>query len=366
MELINFGCSLFWKGNMNKQANIWCIIPAHNEVQGIEKTIMDLSIQSLPVNILVVADNCTDGTEEIVRGLIPKYSNLYLFRTVSNEDRKAGAINQAIKVLGNIQEKINAVLIMDADTRIDYQAAEKGWDTLSSDSTLAAVCSKAGVMPYTGKNPFEWVLYHLQRLEYSQFDSQRVETLGNIKVVHGMAALHRWDCILEVGGYDPKNLVEDYDLTIRYKRVDYKVTIDLEMKAWTEVPVKLKEWWIQRLRWNRGGLDTLKKHGWNKTTRGYILQHFVSNFLLIFQLYFSVIFIKMLLQGTLIMHGIVVLSFILSFLIGLYTMIYLENKKFCDWIIRILLIPEMLYDWLQTLNQYHAYYNFILNRKQSW
>ncbi len=37
MELINFGCSLFWKGNMNKQANIWCIIPAHNEVQGIEK-----------------------------------------------------------------------------------------------------------------------------------------------------------------------------------------------------------------------------------------------------------------------------------------------------------------------------------------
>ncbi len=34
-----------------------------------------------------------------------------------------------------------------------------------------------------------------------------------------MAALHRWDCILEVGGYDPKNLVEDYDLTIRYKEL---------------------------------------------------------------------------------------------------------------------------------------------------
>lgn len=347
------------------QPVIWAIVPAHNEESIIEQTIKDLVAQTLPVKILVVFDNCTDNTQKIVQNLIPYYRNLYSFKTKYNNKKKAGAINQAIESL-HVNEEFDAILVMDADTRIDINAVEFGWKKLKSDPKIAAVCSKAGVLPYKGTKFFEWVLYLLQRLEYSDFDSQRIETLGAVKVVHGMAAIHRWSSLKEVGGFDDNNLVEDYDLTIKYKEVGYKTTVELKMKAWTEVPVVLKEWWTQRLRWSRGGLDTLKKHGWNNITKKYILQHIFTNILLLFQWVFLLAFLVMILNGSLIMHGYVLVVTIFSVLCSMYRLKYLEERNFFHYCFRMAIFPEMLYGILQSLNQYHAYYNFFLNKKQSW
>lgn len=349
---------------MNTKPQLLAIIPAHNEEQSIAKTIEDLLDQSLGILILIVCDNCTDNTVPIVKEFERRYKSVKLMETVNNKTKKAGAINQAIKAIGNYP--LDGILLMDADTRIDRKAVEEGWNTLSSDPTLAAICSKAGVLPYEGKNPFEWILYYLQRLEYSLFDSQRVETIRNIKVVHGMSALHRWSAILEVGGFDDNNLVEDYDLTIRYKEAGYNVTVNLEMKAWTEVPVRLKSWWKQRLRWNRGGVDTLKKHGWNNVTRNYILQHYVMSIITIIQWFFLIMFVIMIFQGNLLMHGFVLIVTLLSLLSSLYRLKYLEKRGVVDYVFRLLLLPEMVYGFLQSLNQFHAYYNFFLNKKQSW
>jgi cellulose synthase/poly-beta-1,6-N-acetylglucosamine synthase-like glycosyltransferase len=347
-----------------KSPQLLAIVPAHNEQKIIANTIVDLLNQSLGISILIVADNCSDDTVSIVKEFERQYPNVKLMETVDNNKKKAGAVNQAITAIGNYP--LDAILLMDADTRIDVYAVERAWNTLSSDRTLAAVCSKAGVLPYEGKNLFEWFLYYLQRLEYSLFDSQRVETLGCIKVVHGMAALHRWSSILEVGGFDDDNLVEDYDLTIRYKEAGYNVTIELEMKAWTEVPVKLRDWWKQRLRWNRGGVDTLKKHGWNVVTKNHIIQHYVMNIITIFQWVFLIMFVALLFRGGLLMHGLVLIITLLSMSSSIYRLKYLEERNVLDYVFRLLLIPELLYGILQTSNQYHAYYNFLTNKKQSW
>ncbi len=51
---------------MKMKPNIVVIVPAHNEESVIEKTIYDLLKQTLPVNIIVVADNCTDQTVLLV------------------------------------------------------------------------------------------------------------------------------------------------------------------------------------------------------------------------------------------------------------------------------------------------------------
>jgi len=343
---------------------VLAIIPAHNEQNQIGTVIEDLLNQSMPVPILVVLDNCTDGTKAVVKEYLKMYRQVYFYETVHNTKKKAGAINQILKVIWDYP--LEALLIMDADTRIDKYAVEHAWKVLKSDDSLSAICSKAGVLPYQGKNIFKRMLYRLQRLEYSLFDSQRVETFLGIKVVHGMAALHRFSAIKSVGGYDDDNLVEDYDLTVRYKESGFKVTVDLNMKAYTEVPVSLKDWWVQRLRWNRGGLETLKSHGWNKVTRKDILQHYFMNIMTPFQYVFLIAFIVMLLQGYLLMHGLVLVLTLLGMVSGIYRLKYLEDRTVLDYILRFSLIPEMAYGLLQSFNQYHAYFKFLFNKKQSW
>ncbi len=349
---------------MNEGPKILAIVPAHNEEKIISQTIRDLLDQSKEIDILIVADNCTDDTVSIVKRYEQEYRNVKLFETSGNTRKKAGAINQAIQMIGSFP--LEAVLIMDADTRIDKYAVENGLKTLQSDYKLAAVCSKAGVLPFHGRTFSEWIMYELQRLEYSMFDSQRVETLDNIKVVHGMCALHRWSVLQSVGGYDDGNLVEDYDLTLRYKEAGYKVTIELEMRAWTEVPLTLSEWWIQRLRWNRGGVDTLRAHGWNEVTSKYIWEHLWMNILLAFQWVFLFGFAAMLIQGKIVMHGVVLIVMFLGIFANLYRLKYLEDRKPSDFLFRILLFPEMVYGFIQSVNQYHAYWNSFTNRKQSW
>jgi cellulose synthase/poly-beta-1,6-N-acetylglucosamine synthase-like glycosyltransferase len=347
--------------------NIWAIVPAHNEGSIIAGTIRDLVSQTLTVTILVVLDNCTDNTLDVVKNLIPYYPNLYFFVTKENRKKKAGAINQALKNLSN-NGGIDALLIMDADTRIDKHAVEFGWNKLNSNSKLAAVCSKAGVLPFPcqEKNLFRHFLYELQRLEYSEFDAQRVETFGNIKVVHGMAALHRWTALKKVGGFDEDNLVEDYELTIKYKEAGYNVTAELSMKAWTELPLSLKEWWKQRLRWNRGGLDTLKDHGWNNITRRYILQHYWMNIFMAFQWVFFAAFVTMLIQREFSMHGLVLILTAVSILASLYRLKYLERISFIDILFRVSLIPEVFYEFMISINLYHSYFLFFSKKEQSW
>lgn len=351
---------------MTKKYKVIAIVPAHNEEKTIQQTVESLIQQTQPLLTIVVADNCIDNTISIVRRLEEKYETVKLFETVNNTKKKAGAINQVFEQIKISGVDIDAILLMDADTRMSKEAIQEGYKRLFSDETLAAVCSRAGVIPYKGRNPFEWILYQLQRLEYASFDTQRIETLGKIKVVHGMCGLHKWSAFKEVNGFNDNNIVEDYDLTIKYKEAGYKVSFVPSMKAWTNVPTTLREWWRQRLRWHRGGIDTLREHGWNKTTKMEILQHFWVNFLMIFQFYFLVVLMLMLVQGFFVMHGIVLIIMLLGLFEGLYRLKYLEDKKFVDYLFRVILIPEMVYGLMNNLNLYNSYYLSFMKKEQSW
>src|SRR5687767_7735992 len=61
--------------------------------------------------IVVCADNCTDNTADIAEA-----AGAYVFETVGNEHKKAGALNQALdRVLPALHDE-DAILVMDADS----------------------------------------------------------------------------------------------------------------------------------------------------------------------------------------------------------------------------------------------------------
>jgi len=357
--------------------SITVLIPAHNEEEIIQKSIESIFEQSLvPHQVIVISDNSNDNTVKIALEMKKKYNEkLIVYETINNKTKKAGALNQ---VLNNFTID-DFVLVMDADTVLDKNALKEAMKTFNHDNTIGAVCSKAGLLPYEGNSKWEKFLWHLQHLEYATFDSYRVETLNKVKVCHGMCTLFRTKALrsakyfrkvwlnADIGYFDEHNLVEDLELTTCIAQ-NWGTTVNLKMKAYTEVPTSLRELWIQRTRWFRGGIDCLKTHGINKITKYEFFGHmlFILKLILTFLIWAMTINIYFTTGITFIMSWPVFFLLGLGLYNSIYRTQYIENINKWDIIIRLLIIPETLYYWFNSFALIKSYYMVIFNIKQKW
>ena len=91
------------------------LVPAHDEEGCIAEALRSVWAQSrVPDRVMVAADNCSDGTAEVAR-----LWGAEVFETVGNAHKKAGALNQALRLLLPQLGDDAAVLVMDADSFLD-------------------------------------------------------------------------------------------------------------------------------------------------------------------------------------------------------------------------------------------------------
>src|SRR5262245_9513055 len=115
--------------------SVTVLIPAHNEEASLRHTISSLQSQShRPDRIIVVADNCTDSTVAIARR-----AGVEVVESVDNSEKKAGALNQALKRVLPGQGDNDLVMVMDADTVLDDGFLETAVARFTSDRALMAV-----------------------------------------------------------------------------------------------------------------------------------------------------------------------------------------------------------------------------------
>jgi hypothetical protein len=120
------------------------LIPAHNEEASLPATLRSLRSQShRPERVVVVADNCTDRTVALARR-----AGVEVVESVDNTDKKAGALNQALRVLLPDLGDNDVVMVMDADTVLDdgfLEAAVRrsGSSSATSTSATRATCGAA-------------------------------------------------------------------------------------------------------------------------------------------------------------------------------------------------------------------------------
>jgi len=184
---------------------IIAIVPAHNGENYIKQTVAALASQTVPIDILIVSDNSTDRTVAVVKDLQKQYPQLSLMETVNNKSKKSGALNQALKKLMSTEKNIKYVIIQDVDTIVEPGIVEAAMKEFANNPRLGAVCSRAGVQNHDpGLGLWNRLIWRLQKIEYGGFDSQRVETLDRIKVVHGMAAAYRLAALEDVVEYRRK------------------------------------------------------------------------------------------------------------------------------------------------------------------
>jgi cellulose synthase/poly-beta-1,6-N-acetylglucosamine synthase-like glycosyltransferase len=254
------------------------LVPAHNEEEAIEETLESLHNQTRPVDrIIVVCDNCTDRTEEIIEPL-----DCETFRSKDNTQKKAGALNQALVSLYQELEDHDKVLVMDADSILDEQFVQVACDLLAQDPQVGAVSAA-----YIGKKK-PGFLPMMQRIEYAHERRRVARKMAHVTCLSGTAVVFNMGALRHLlsergklvpgqvnkpEAYLSVSLTEDFEITLALKVLGYKLLSPKGCISHTDVMPTVKMLWSQRLRWQRGTLETLRLYGFNRLTyRLYLTQ----------------------------------------------------------------------------------------------
>jgi cellulose synthase/poly-beta-1,6-N-acetylglucosamine synthase-like glycosyltransferase/peptidoglycan/xylan/chitin deacetylase (PgdA/CDA1 family)/spore germination protein YaaH len=226
------------------------IVPAFNEERVIEATLRSLLNSDYDnFEIIVVDDGSQDRTSEVVREHFGEQPLVRLF-TETNAG-KASALN-----LGLRQAKGDVIVALDADTQFPGNTIRM-LARRFVDPEIGAVAGNAKVGNRIN------IVTRWQALEYitsQNMDRRAFASLNCITVVPGSVGAWRRDLIEICGGFSADTLAEDQDLTLRIRKLGYKIGYEESAIGWTEAPHSLKMLARQRFRWAYGTLQCLWKH----------------------------------------------------------------------------------------------------------
>ena len=240
------------------------LIPAHNEASCIADTIASLRSQShQPARIIVVADNCTDGTVAIADA-----AGVDVIETVGNTKKKAGALNQVLPTVLADAGANDTVMVMDADTTLDQGFLAAAVSRLTDDRALMAV----GGLFYGEEGA--GLIGQFQRNEYTRYAREIGRRRGRVFVLTGTASIFRPRALRTVSAergrsipgvpgdiYDTLVLTEDNELTLAIKSLGGLMISPRQCTVVTEVMQTWRALWVQRLRWQRGAVENLGSYG---------------------------------------------------------------------------------------------------------
>jgi glycosyltransferase involved in cell wall biosynthesis len=175
--------------------NYYIVIPSHNEETLISLTLQSLVEQTvLPTKIVVVNDNSTDNTEEIVSSFVSKYPFISLVNKTSNAIHLPGSkVIQAFqKGLETLDENYDFIVKADADLIFPNNYFETIIKHFKSDERIGM----AGGFCYIEKNG-NWILENLTDKDHIRgaLKSYRKVTF---KQIGGLKPEMGWDTVDEL------------------------------------------------------------------------------------------------------------------------------------------------------------------------
>ncbi|WP_156760209.1 glycosyltransferase family 2 protein [Microbacterium karelineae] len=356
------------RGRFAGEVTITAVIPAHDEAESLAATIASLRRQTTPPErIVVVADNCTDDTIAVARA-----AGVEVIVTVDNDRRKAGALNQALAdVLPGLGAN-DAVLVMDADTRLASAVfLETARQRMTDDRALMAV---GGL--FLGEQG-HGLLGQFQRNEYTRYSREIERRRGRVFVLSGTASVFRPEALRTVAAargsllpghhgdvYDTVALTEDNEITIAIKTLGGLVTSPQDATVTTELMPSWRMLWRQRLRWQRGAIENLASYGVTHTTARYWSQQIGIGYSVIALLSYFALLVIMLLA----IDEWVWFTFWLS--IGV---IFAAERIVTVWrggwrarILAALVLPELVYDLFIDVVFVKGVIDMTVAREATW
>ena len=161
--------------------NIYIVIPAHNEEDSIAFTLESLVNQTLlPKKIVIVNDNSSDGTQQIVETFTTKYSWITLVNSNSSNEHLPGTkiINAFYKGFETLNENYDVICKFDADLIFPKNYLETLVSHFNTDAKLGMIAGHCYI-----KRGKEWQL----------------ESLTGKGHIRGALKAYRKTCFFEIG-----------------------------------------------------------------------------------------------------------------------------------------------------------------------
>ncbi len=219
------------------------IVPGRNEGEHIYKLVMSMKEQTYTnYEFIVIDDGSIDDTERICKSL-QKNGFIDLFLRNDVRGGKASAAN-----LGFRYSRGKIVVHLDADCSYDNDALEKIIIPFYLDENIGAVGGNILVRNYKDS-----LCATLQAIEYSDTISVgRITSsyLGIYRVVSGAFGAFKREALERVGGWDIGPGL-DGDITVKLRKLNYKIEFEPEAICQTSVPNTFKKLVKQRLRWDK-------------------------------------------------------------------------------------------------------------------
>ena len=173
----------------------YIVIPTYNEEQFIGLTLQSLADQTvLPTKVIVVNDNSTDSTAEIVLAFAEKNPWISLVTKTSSAIHLPGSkVIQAFqKGLESIDEDYDLIVKVDADLIFPSNYFETIIQHFKSDATIGMV----GGFCYIEKNG-EWILENLTDKDHIR-GALKAYRKATFKQIGGLRAQMGWDTVDEL------------------------------------------------------------------------------------------------------------------------------------------------------------------------
>ncbi len=175
--------------------NYYIVIPAHNEEAFIALTLQSLISQTvLPKKVVVVNDNSTDKTAEIVTAFAKENPFITLVNKTSEAIHLPGSkVIQAFhKGFETLDEDYDVIVKLDADLILPNNYFETVLNIFEKDATIGM----AGGFAYIEKNG-QWILENLTdkdhiRGAFKAYRKECFQQIGNLKPAMG------WDTVDEL------------------------------------------------------------------------------------------------------------------------------------------------------------------------
>lgn len=192
--------------------NYYIVIPTYNEEKFVTLTLQSLVEQTvLPKKIVVVNDNSTDKTEEIVTAFAKEYPFISIVNKASDAIHLPGSkVIQAFqKGLETLDENYDFIVKADADLIFPSNYFETIISHFKSDDKIGMV----GGFAYIEKNK-DWILENLTDKDH----------------IRGAFKAYRKECFKQIGGLKPAMGWDTVD-ELLCKFYEWKVVTDETLKV---------------------------------------------------------------------------------------------------------------------------------------
>jgi cellulose synthase/poly-beta-1,6-N-acetylglucosamine synthase-like glycosyltransferase len=222
------------------------VLSVFNGADGLMVCLRSLRRQTLaPLEVILVNDGSLDGTRAVAlsarqQGLVDQFIHH------GTRCGKSASINHAVRF-----SKGDLVLCIDHDTMLAHDAIEK-LAMPFRDSQVALVGGNLSV-----RNSRESLWTSLQAVEYLMsinVGRTFLDIFGAVSCCSGAFSMFRRNVYMAIGGNNT-GPGEDFELTLRVRKLGYKVRFVRDACATVEAPPGFDGLVRQRLRWDRDALN---------------------------------------------------------------------------------------------------------------